>query len=133
VTKPHGKSFIARKGERTLVRYSVSPSFATGLGSGPRFAAERLADGGDPSGTVEVLRSTFLSRGSAERHALARCQAFAMPYRVTDYSIYVTPDEDVTITLPSGRIWSTLLAFAFTAAFIAFMTWEAVNWLWMGR
>ena len=58
-----------------------------------RFTAEPA----DAGGEVEVISSRWLFRKQAVRHPLRGSNSFAKGFGDTNYEIYVTPEQDVTI------------------------------------
>lgn len=97
-----------KAGERVRVLHMVSDS----IPATPRFRAE-TSDGSSISGKIEVVRGLFGS--TSELQDLGAENTVIKGFWDANYSVYVTPDRDTTITFETRHVRSSLLVWVLLA------------------
>ena len=99
------KTIQINAGQRTRIISKFSNSISTTY----RFTASSLSGNGEPTGTIEVKGSNWIFPKPPTSQKLARDNAVAKTMWDTFYSVHVTPDQGVHITLEEGRVNRALL------------------------
>jgi hypothetical protein len=89
-------------------RVRVIRRFSNSMRMTYRFTAEPVSDGGNLSGVVEVAGSNWIFPKAVVRQDLKRDNAVDKGAWDTFYSVYVTPDCPVKITVEKSRIVNLL-------------------------
>lgn len=81
--------------ERTRILHMFSDSIPKTIAFGAA-----TTSGAAPTGTIEVVRQG----GRSETHALGTDNSVQKGFTDWNFSIYVTPDQDCTVTMPGGLL-----------------------------
>jgi len=109
------KTIDIKAGQRTRIINKISNSIPTTY----HFAASNLSGNDDPTGTVEVKGSNWISPKPPVNQRLTDQNTVTKGMWDTLYSVYVTPDQDIQITLKSGKINQPLLFIALATGIAA--------------
>lgn len=101
-------------GERRRILHLVSDSIPQTV----RFSARPVAGSGSATGRVEVAGSRWLWRKPPVELPLADENAIAKGWLDTLFSIYVTPDQDVQVTMRSRHFTARLLLIVLVAVIL---------------
>lgn len=104
------KEFTIKAGERTRVLWLFSDS----IPARPRFRAES-ADGAPISGKIEITRGMFGS--TTDHQALSAQNVLTKGFWDSNYSVYVTPDQDVRVTFETRHFRGETLIWIIGAIF----------------
>lgn len=94
------KEVVVRRGERCRVIHRFSSSLSQTFS----FEVEPVAGPGPVSGTVEVKGSRWLFRKDPVVLELQPTMTVRKGFWDTLYSVFVTPDQDVKVTLHRARL-----------------------------
>ena len=108
------KEMAIKAGERHRILHLFSDSIPQQV----RFSAA-LADGGAPvSGDVEVAGSRWLFGKPAVHQPLTAENVVHKGWLDTNFSIYVTPDQDTRVTLHTRHFTSRMLVWVLAAVVV---------------
>ena len=108
------RTFDIRAGERRRILHLFSDSIPRQV----RFSAAPADGAGPVGGEVEVAGSRWLFAKPPVRRPLALENVVAKGYWDTNFSIYVTPDRDMIVTLHGGHFTSRMLWWVLAAVVI---------------
>lgn len=94
------KEVLVRRGERRRIIHRFSSSLSQTFA----FDVEPVAGPGPVSGTVEVRGSRWLLRKDPLLIELGSSMAVRKGFWDTLFSVFITPDQDVRVTLDRPRL-----------------------------